>query len=126
ATVPMTCHLPIRPPATRTVPRTQIISRQPPATRQLPIGQPRVTWHLRQHRSMTVNAVDHLSTVVDRRSTASDHGGQRRSPMAGHRYCRWTIVDHHRTTGQRWLVGSQRLDMGRSGSALGRVWIGSG
>nr|GFB38691.1 hypothetical protein [Tanacetum cinerariifolium] len=33
---------------------------------------------------------------------------------------RWrTTVDHHRTTGQRWLIG-------RSGRVMGRVWIGSG
>nr|GFC89791.1 hypothetical protein [Tanacetum cinerariifolium] len=51
---------------------------------------------------MTVNAVGH-------RSTAADHGGDRRSTVAvndGRRWrttvdCRWTTVDHHRTTGQR-------------------------
>nr|GFB53131.1 hypothetical protein [Tanacetum cinerariifolium] len=65
---------------------------------------------------------------------AADHGGDRQSTVAvndGRRWrttvdYRWTIVDQHWTTGQRWLVGSQRLDMGRSGSGLGRVWIGSG
>nr|GEZ95814.1 hypothetical protein [Tanacetum cinerariifolium] len=80
---------------------------------------------------MTVNAAGH-------RSTAADHGGDQRSMVAvndGRRWrttvdCRWTTVDHHRTTGQRWLVGWSKLGMGRvwigSGSGLGQVWIGSG
>nr|GEY04865.1 hypothetical protein [Tanacetum cinerariifolium] len=108
---------------------------------QLPIGQPLVTWHLRQHqstspatgqrrrftvviggqrrRSTTVNAADH-------RSTPTDHGGDRRSTVAindGRQWrttvdCRWTTVDHHRTTGQRWLVGWSTIG---SGSGPGRV-----
>nr|GEV89518.1 hypothetical protein [Tanacetum cinerariifolium] len=80
------------------------------ATWQLPIGQPPVTWQLRQHqstppatgqrrRSTTVNAAGHRSTTVD-------HGGDRRSTGAvydGRRWqtivdCCWTTVDHHRTT----------------------------
>nr|GEZ74653.1 hypothetical protein [Tanacetum cinerariifolium] len=95
------------------------------ATWQHPIGQPPVTWHLRQHgqryRSTTINAAGH------RRSTAADHDGDRRSTVAindGRWWrttvdCRWTTVDHHRTTGQRWLVGWSKL-------GIGRVWIGSG
>nr|GEZ93869.1 hypothetical protein [Tanacetum cinerariifolium] len=58
----MTCHLPIRPAATCTVPHTQLLAA---ATWQLPIGQPPVTWHLRQHRS-----------------TAADHDGDLRSTVA--------------------------------------------
>nr|GFB20065.1 hypothetical protein [Tanacetum cinerariifolium] len=83
------------------------------ATWQLPIGQPLVTWKPRQHRSTP-------ATVGQRRSTAAGHGGDRGSTVAvnaaGHRStvavnngrrwrttvdCRWTTVDHHRTTGQR-------------------------
>nr|GFB70254.1 hypothetical protein [Tanacetum cinerariifolium] len=102
-------------------------------------------WHLRQHRSTTVNAAGHRSTTAvhggDRRSTPSvnaadhrstpvDHGGDRRSTVAvndGRRWrttvdCRWTTVDHHRTTGQRWLVGWSTIG---SGSGLGRVRVGS-
>nr|GEY55541.1 hypothetical protein [Tanacetum cinerariifolium] len=84
ATVPMmTCHPPIRSAATCTL-------------RQ----------HGQRRRSTTVNAAGN-------RSTAADHGGDRRSTVAvndGRRWrttvdCRWTTVDHHRTTGQRWLVG---------------------
>nr|GFA33216.1 hypothetical protein [Tanacetum cinerariifolium] len=67
-----------------------------------------------------VNAAGH-------RSTPADHGGDQRSTVAvndGRRWrttvdCRWTTVDHHRTTGQQWLVGWSKLGMGR-------VWIGSG
>nr|GEY67342.1 hypothetical protein [Tanacetum cinerariifolium] len=79
---------------------------------QLPIGQPPVTWQLRQHRSTpsvndgqsrrptTVNAASH-------RATTADHGGDRRSMVAvndGRRWrttvdCRWTTVDHHQTAG---------------------------
>nr|GEY27164.1 hypothetical protein [Tanacetum cinerariifolium] len=122
----MTCHPSIRPATTCTVPRTQIISRQPPATWQHPIGQPPVTWHLRQHRSTAINAAGH-------RSTAADHDGDQRSTVAvndGRRWrttvdCRWTTVDHHRTTGQRWLVNSQRWTWAGSGSGLGQVWIES-
>nr|GEZ17952.1 hypothetical protein [Tanacetum cinerariifolium] len=73
-----------------------------------------------------------------RRSTLADHGGDRRSTVAvndGRRWrttvdCRWTTVDHHRTTGQRWLVGWSTIGSGPvwigSGPGLGRVWIGSG
>nr|GFB26118.1 hypothetical protein [Tanacetum cinerariifolium]GFB30737.1 hypothetical protein [Tanacetum cinerariifolium] len=93
----MTCHPSIRPAATCTVSHTQIISRQPPATCQHPIGQPPVTWHLRQHRSTTVNAAGH-------RSTPSVNDGQRR----------------------RITMASQSWAWSGSGSGLGRVWIGSG
>nr|GFB34030.1 hypothetical protein [Tanacetum cinerariifolium] len=111
------------------------------ATWQLPIGQPPVTWQLRQRRSTTVNAAGHRSTAAvhggDRRSTTvnaaghrstpADHGGDRRSTVAvndGRRWrttvdCRWTTVDHPRTTGQRWLVGWSTI-------GSGPVWIGSG
>nr|GEX48354.1 UBN2 domain-containing protein [Tanacetum cinerariifolium] len=59
-------------------------------------------------RSMTVNVAGH-------RSTAADHGGDQRSMVVvndGRRWrttvdCRWTTVDHHRTTGQ-WCP--RRLD----------------
>nr|GFB13890.1 hypothetical protein [Tanacetum cinerariifolium] len=69
---------------------------------------------------MTVNAAGH-------RSTAAVHGGDRRSTSAvndGRLWrttidCRWTTVDHHRTTGQRWLVGWSTL-------GTGPIWIGSG
>nr|GFB17197.1 hypothetical protein [Tanacetum cinerariifolium] len=72
--------------------------------------------------STTVNIAGH-------RSTAADHGGDRRSTVAvndGYRWrttvdCRWTTVDHHQTTGQRWLVNSQRWTWAGSGSGLGRV-----
>nr|GEY71771.1 hypothetical protein [Tanacetum cinerariifolium] len=78
-------------------------------------------------RSTTVNAAGH-------RSTAADHGGDRRSTVAvndSRRWrtivdCRWTTGDHHRTTGQWWLVNSQRWTWAGSGSGLGRVRVGSG
>nr|GFB58332.1 hypothetical protein [Tanacetum cinerariifolium] len=78
----------------------------------------------RRPRSTAVNAAGH-------RSTAADHGGDRRSTVAvndDRRWrttvdCRWTTVDLHRTIGQRWLVG--RSTSG-SGSGLGRVRVGSG
>nr|GEZ17852.1 hypothetical protein [Tanacetum cinerariifolium] len=84
-----------------------------------------------RRRSMTVNAAGH-------RLTAADHGGDRRSTVAvndDRRWrttvdCRWTTVDHHRTTGQRWLVGWSTLGTGPvwigSGPGLDRVWTGSG
>nr|GEW79607.1 hypothetical protein [Tanacetum cinerariifolium] len=59
--------------------------------------------------STTVNAADHRSTV------AVNDGCRWRTTVD----CRWTTVDHHRTTVQRWLVG-------RSTSGPGPVWIGSG
>nr|GEZ12779.1 hypothetical protein [Tanacetum cinerariifolium] len=78
----------------------------PPAT-----GQRRVTVVIggQRWRSTTVNAADHRSTV------AVNDGRRWRTTVD----CRWTTVDHHRTTGQRWLVG-------RSTSGSGPVWIGSG
>nr|GFC85485.1 hypothetical protein [Tanacetum cinerariifolium] len=42
---------------------------------QLPIGQPPVTWQLRQHRSVPVNAAGHWST-------AAVHGGDRLSMLS--------------------------------------------
>nr|GEU56553.1 hypothetical protein [Tanacetum cinerariifolium] len=76
------------------------------------------------HRSTTVNATGHRSRTVD-------HGGDRRSTVAvndGRWWrttveCRWTTVDLHRTTDQRWLLG--RSTSG-SRSGLDRVWTGSG
>nr|GEW59507.1 hypothetical protein [Tanacetum cinerariifolium] len=126
------------------------------ATWQLPIGQPPVTWQLRQHRSMTVNAAGHWSTAAvhggDRRSTPSVKDGQgRRSTTinaAGHRS---TPADHggdrrsttvtdgeppltaagppFTTTGPPVNGGwwaGQRSALGRSGSGLGRVRVRSG
>nr|GEV14414.1 hypothetical protein [Tanacetum cinerariifolium] len=80
-----------------------------------------------RRRSITVNAVGH-------RSTTADHGGDRWSTVVvndDRRWrttvdCRWTTVDHHRTTGQWWLVGSQCWTWAGFGSSLARVWIGSG
>nr|GEW67454.1 hypothetical protein [Tanacetum cinerariifolium] len=76
---------------------------------------------------MTVNAAgQRRSMVVDHRSMVVDHNGDRWSTVAvndGRRWqtivdCRWTTVDHHRTTDQRWLVGwSSRVKVG-SGSGL--------
>nr|GEZ69326.1 hypothetical protein [Tanacetum cinerariifolium] len=108
-------------------------------------SKPPVTWHLRQHRSappatgqrrrftMVIGGQRRRSTTVNaanHRSTPADHGGDRRSTVAvndGRRWrttvdCRWTTVDHHRTTGQRWLVGWSTIG---SGSGLGRVRVGS-
>nr|GFA49419.1 hypothetical protein [Tanacetum cinerariifolium] len=84
------------------------------------------------HRRPTaVNAAVHRSLAAghggDRRSTVAVNDGQRRrQPVAvndGRRWrttvdCRWTTVDPHRTTGQRWLVG-------RFESGLDRVRVGS-
>nr|GFB20026.1 hypothetical protein [Tanacetum cinerariifolium] len=84
-----------------------------------------------RRRSTMVNATGH-------RSTAADHGGDCQSTVAvkgGRRWrttfdCRWTTVDHHRTTGQRWLVGWSTLGTGPvwigSISGLGQVQVGSG
>nr|GFD31314.1 hypothetical protein [Tanacetum cinerariifolium] len=106
----MTCHLLIRPAATCTVPRTELLAASrrhvaasywtaasdvaPTSARSSPSvngGQHR--------RSTTVNIAGH-------RSTATDHGGDRRSTVAvndGRRWrttvdCRYTTVDHHRST----------------------------
>nr|GEY74487.1 hypothetical protein [Tanacetum cinerariifolium] len=79
----------------------------------------------------TVNAAGYRSTPADhggdRRSTVELNAVDHRSTVAvndGSRWrttvdCRWTTFDHHRTTGQRWLVG-------RSTSGPGPVWIWSG
>nr|GEW99485.1 hypothetical protein [Tanacetum cinerariifolium] len=102
---------------------------EPPAvaTWQHPIGQPPVTWYLRQHgqrrRSTTVNAAGH-------RSTTADHGGDRRSTtVAGGEPPLTAAGPPLPTTGPPvnggWWAG-QRSGLGRSGSGLGRVWIGSG
>nr|GEV74412.1 hypothetical protein [Tanacetum cinerariifolium] len=71
---------------------------------------------------------DHQSTMVDHRSTATDHGGDRRSTVVvndGRRWrttvdCRWTTVDHHRST----VVG-RLVNVGHE-PGLDRFWIGSG
>nr|GFB10005.1 hypothetical protein [Tanacetum cinerariifolium] len=75
-------------------------------------------------RSTMVNAADHRSTL------AVNDGRRWRTTVD----CRWTTVDHHRTTGQRWLVGRSTIGSGPgpgrvwigSGPGLGRIWIGSG
>nr|GEV65261.1 retrovirus-related Pol polyprotein from transposon TNT 1-94 [Tanacetum cinerariifolium] len=77
-------------------------------TWQLPIGQPPVTWQPRQRRptpatgqrwrSTRVNAADHRSTV------AVNDGRRWRTTVD----CRWTTVDHHRTTGQRAKAGTKK------------------
>nr|GFC85333.1 hypothetical protein [Tanacetum cinerariifolium] len=77
-----------------------------------------------RRRSTTVNAAGH-------RSTPANHGGDLLSTVAvndDRRWrttvdCRWTTVDHHRTTGQRWLVGWSTIG---SGPGPGRVRVGSG
>nr|GEY69659.1 hypothetical protein [Tanacetum cinerariifolium] len=61
---------------------------------------------------------------MDHRSTAVVYGGDRRSMVAVSDGRRWrTIVDHHRTTCQWWLIGRVR-----SGHGPGQVrsWAGSG
>nr|GFB74939.1 zinc finger, CCHC-type [Tanacetum cinerariifolium] len=67
------------------------------------------------------------------RSTAADHGGDRRSTVAvndGRQWrttvdCRWTTVDHHRSTvvvnSQRWVWAGSGSGLAGSGSGLGRV-----
>nr|GEW40920.1 hypothetical protein [Tanacetum cinerariifolium] len=95
----MTCHLSIRPAATCTVPRTQLLA----ASRRHVAASYWTTASDVAATAVPVNAAGH-------RSTAADHGVDRRSTVAvddGRRwrttvYCRWTTVDHHRTTGQRW------------------------
>nr|GFB16448.1 reverse transcriptase domain-containing protein [Tanacetum cinerariifolium] len=81
---------------------------------------------------MTINAADHWSTMVNHRSTTADHGGDWRSTVAlnnGLQWrttvdCRWTTIDHHRTTGQRWLVNSQHWTWARTGGAVALTrWI---
>nr|GFA81706.1 hypothetical protein [Tanacetum cinerariifolium] len=84
--------------------------------------------------STPVNAVGQRRSmppvyVAGHRSTMADHGGDRRSTVAvndSRRWrttvdYRWTTVDHHRTTGQRWLVGWSKLGLGRVW-----IWFGSG
>nr|GEV38032.1 hypothetical protein [Tanacetum cinerariifolium] len=74
-----------------------------------------------RRRSTTVNA-------VGQRSSPEDHGGDRRSTVAvndGRRWrttvdCRWTTVDHHRSTVVGGLVNAWNW------AGLDRVWIGSG
>nr|GFA88644.1 hypothetical protein [Tanacetum cinerariifolium] len=89
----------------------------PPAT-----GQRRrvtVVIGVQRWRSTMVNAADHRSTV------AVNDGRRWRTTVD----CRWTTVDHHRTTSQRWLVGRSTSGPGPvwigSGSGPGRVWVGS-
>nr|GFB35999.1 hypothetical protein [Tanacetum cinerariifolium] len=66
-------------------------------------------------RSTTVNAADHRSTG------AVNDGPWWRTIVD----CRWTTVDHHRTTGQRWSgSGLGQFQVG-SGSGLGRGRVGS-
>nr|GEZ70016.1 retrotransposon protein, putative, Ty1-copia subclass [Tanacetum cinerariifolium] len=132
------------------IPRLQPIRglylRSPAAAKwQLPIGQPPVTWQLRQHRStppatgqrrrftvviggqrrrpMTVNAAGHRSTVTvndgDRRSTTVA-GGEPPLTAAGP-----PLTTTGPPVNGGWWAG-QRPVLGRSGSGLGRVWIGSG
>nr|GEY29511.1 hypothetical protein [Tanacetum cinerariifolium] len=51
-------------------------------------------------------ASDHRLTTADHQSTAAVYGGDQRSMVAVNDGRRWrTIVDHHRTTDQRWLIG---------------------
>nr|GEX02919.1 phospholipase-like, aminotransferase-like mobile domain protein [Tanacetum cinerariifolium] len=65
--------------------------------------------------------------VADHRSTVAVNDGYRWQTTVD---CRWTTVDHHRTAGQRWLVGRSTSGPGPvwigSGPGPGRVWIGSG
>nr|GFC24747.1 hypothetical protein [Tanacetum cinerariifolium] len=87
------------------------------ATWQLPIGQPPVTWQLRQHRS-----TPSVNDGQRHRSTAAVHGGDRRSMVAVNDGLRWqTTVDCRWTTGPSvnggWWAGQR--------AGLGRVWIGS-
>nr|GEX65124.1 hypothetical protein [Tanacetum cinerariifolium] len=132
----MTCHPPIRPAATCTVPRIQLLA----ASRRHVAASYWTAASDVAPTSAPVNAIDQRrrSTMVNaagHRSTATDHGGDRRSTVAvndGRRWrttvdCRWTTVDHHRST----VVGKQSmLDMGRvwigSGPGLDQVWAGSG
>nr|GEU87315.1 hypothetical protein [Tanacetum cinerariifolium] len=126
----LTCQLLIRPAATCTVPRTPIISRHPPPRGSFLLDSRRHVaasyWTTasdvaatsppttgQRWRSTTVNAADHRSTV------AVNDGRRWRTTVD----CRWTTVDHHRTTGQRWLVG--RSTSG-PGPGLDRVRVGSG
>nr|GEV91276.1 putative ribonuclease H-like domain-containing protein [Tanacetum cinerariifolium] len=116
----MTCHPPIRPAATCTVPRIQLLAASrrhvaasywTAASDVAPTSAPVSVGHDGQRRRSTLP--DHWSTVVDHRSMAADHNGDRRSMVAvndGRRWlttvdCRWTTVDHHQTTCQWWLVG---------------------
>nr|GFB35734.1 hypothetical protein [Tanacetum cinerariifolium] len=73
-----------------------------------------------RRRSTTVNAAGHWSTPADqggdRRSTVAINDDRRWRTTVDYR---WTTVDHHRNTGQRWLVGW-------STTGSGPVWIGSG
>nr|GEY08821.1 hypothetical protein [Tanacetum cinerariifolium] len=109
------------------------------ATWQHPIGLPPVTWHLGQHdhrcRSTTVN------TAGQRRSTPPATGQRRRITVVigGQRWRSTTVAGGEPPlTAARppltttrppvnggWWAG-QHLEMGRSGSGLGRVRIGSG
>nr|GEW61175.1 hypothetical protein [Tanacetum cinerariifolium] len=89
-----------------------------------------------QRRSTPPATVGH---AAGHRSTAADHGGDRRSTVTvndGCRWrtivdCRWTTVDHHRSTvvgglvNKRVWAGLDRVSIG-SGPGPGRVWIGSG
>nr|GEU38350.1 hypothetical protein [Tanacetum cinerariifolium] len=88
-----------------------------------PVRQPPVTWIPCQRRS----------TLADHRSTAAVYDGDRRSMVAVNDGRRWrTIIDHHRTTGQQWLIGRVRSGHGSgqvgswAGSGSGRVGSGSG
>nr|GEW96445.1 reverse transcriptase domain-containing protein [Tanacetum cinerariifolium] len=109
------------------------------ATWQHPIGQPPVTWHLRQHghrrQSTTVNAVGQRRSsppaTGQRRWITVVIGGQRwrSTTVAGGKppltAARPPLTTTEPPVNGGWWAG-QRLEIGRSGSGLGRVWIGSG
>nr|GFC41130.1 hypothetical protein [Tanacetum cinerariifolium] len=106
------------------------------ATWQLPIGQPLMTWQPRQRRPTPASVSQRRSTPPATGQRRRGHGGDRRTTVAvndGRRWrttvdFRWTTVDHHQTTGQRWLVGrsTSRSGSGLAGSRSGRVRPGLG
>nr|GFA88527.1 hypothetical protein [Tanacetum cinerariifolium] len=107
-----------------------MISRQAVATWQHPIGQLLVTWHPRQSRSTSVN--DDRPPVNGDGPTVNGGGLRWRSMVAiGDQW--WqsttvagggpslTTVDHHRTIGQRWLIGWVRSGHGPGLDRVGHV-----
>nr|GEY16860.1 hypothetical protein [Tanacetum cinerariifolium] len=111
----MTCHPPTRPAATCTVPRIQLLA----ASRHHVAASYWTTASDVAATSAPVNAVGQQRSTPpvnngQRRQPPVNGGGSRWSTVAvndGSRWrttvdCRWTTVDHHRTTGQRWICKS--------------------
>nr|GEV27408.1 hypothetical protein [Tanacetum cinerariifolium] len=100
-----------------------IISRQAAATWQPPIGQPPVTWHPVQRRSMPVNDAGPPVKDSGLRWRSAVNGGDRRSMVAVNDDRRGgpsltTAGPPLTTIGQRWLIGRVRSGAARKAKGV--------